>query len=191
MRSPRQQKWNSLLMVHGAIYRQQIHCLCQLTGNWSVSIEPIHLSAGHNSFSTNGPIHWNDCRDNHGLWLSFSRLLLSEHQPWGQKHNRLDSPFLCAPTPQVHNCFEWPNRFSTIVSAQQNISRDSRAKFTFPDTRLCQRYRRSRFSSLSSLDGFSRCSAQLAAHLREMKCKYVRKVCFFLLPSSCSRTEHT
>lgn len=125
MRSPRQQKWNSLLMVHGAIYRQQIHCLCQLTGNWSVSIEPIHLSAGHNSFSTNGPIHWNDCRDNHGLWLSFSRLLLSEHQPWGQKHNRLNSPFfMCSPPQgqeQVHNCFEWPNRFSTIVSAQQNI----------------------------------------------------------------------
>lgn len=96
-------------------------------------------------------------------------------------------PFLCPPhqgQEQVHNCFEWPNRFSTIVSAQQNISRDSRAKFTFPDTRLCQRYRRLRFSSLSSLDGFSRCSAQLAAHLREMKCKYGRKVCFFFFPAA-------
>lgn len=105
-------------------------------------------------------------------------------------------PFLCVPPPPPRV----KSKFTTALNGRTDFppclcpaehSRDSRAKFTFLDTRLCQRYRRSRFSSLSSLDGFSRCSAQLAAHLREMKCKYGCKVCFFLLPSSCSRTEHT
>lgn len=38
--------------------------------NWVYS-----FSAGHNSFSTNGPIQWNDWRDNHGLWLCLSVFL--------------------------------------------------------------------------------------------------------------------
>lgn len=33
------------------------------------------FSAGHNSFSTNGPIQRNDWRDNHGLWLCLSVFL--------------------------------------------------------------------------------------------------------------------
>lgn len=204
MRSPRQQKWNSLLMVHGAIYRQQIHCLCQLTGNWSVSIEPIHLSAGHNNFSTNGPIHWNDCRDNHGLWLSVSRLLLSEHQPLGHKHNPPNSPFfMCSPPQRVKNKFttaasERPNRAHVEnlkifhhVSAQQNILKtggqslhsrtqgcasgiDARVSVPSPRSMVFQDV------ALSWQPIWGKWNANSAA-----------KFVFVFFPSSCSRTEHT